>query len=125
MNTKYFPSAVQRPQQPENKRCKFVPSAETSHVEVVLLFASASVNRKWLPSGDHMPALPTRSPSRRGEPPSKGTLQSGPIGGMPFPSTTRSSDRSGDMPRGNMFVEDKMGNFCGSPPETDIWAMPV
>src|SRR5216684_9012750 len=56
--TRYFPSAVQRAQHaefrpPGSKRCKFVPSAETSQSEKgpISLFSWES-NCRRLPSGD-------------------------------------------------------------------------
>src|ERR1700730_13912921 len=58
--TKYFPSAVQRPQhslgelrRPDSKRCNPLPSTDTSQSEEgpISLFSWVS-NCRWLPSGD-------------------------------------------------------------------------
>ena len=45
--------------------------------------------------------LPTVSPSLRGDPPRIGDSKAAPRGGAPCPSTTRSSDPSGDKSNGN------------------------
>src|ERR1700747_2702731 len=73
-----------------------VPSALATNKSLRLLYASI------LPSGDHAAVSPAVSPSLRGEPPRIGILQRGPRGGAPLPSTTRSSEPSGDKSTGTM-----------------------
>src|SRR4029077_10785096 len=79
-----------------------------------------------LPSADHAPPCPAMSPNLRGEPPTTGTLQSGPEGGTPCPSITRSSVPSGDRdkPLGKLNFIGGSCFFLASPPEVDISAIP-
>src|SRR6266849_3808564 len=48
------------------------------------------------PSGDHAPLWPSRAPNRRGEPPTTGTLHSGPSREVPRAVFIRSEEPSGE-----------------------------
>src|SRR5262249_31345948 len=69
-----------------------VPSAFARNKSFKLVYTSI------FPSGDKAAVSPAVFPSLRGEPPKIGSLQSGPRGGAPCPSTTRISEPSGDRP---------------------------
>src|SRR3954454_10526135 len=91
-----------------------VPSPFARNSSLPFTYASC------FPSSDQRPPCPTASPSLRGEPPSTGTLNSGPLVGTPIPSTTNNCDPSCDSHIGNIVGVVKIGSPRCSPPVVDI-----
>ena len=99
-----------------NTRCGSPPSLLATPISVPLQYAT------FFPSGDHAPACPSSVPNRRGEPPSTGTLQSGPSSDVPCAVFINSADPSGEI--SNTFANPVFSNDVGianvSPPVTDV-----